>query len=181
MHDERELIGRAKEYDPVAFAQIYECYYQGIYNYVYYRVGDSGLAEDLTADVFIKVMEGIETFTFRGAPFAAWLYRIAGNLIIDYFRCHPPEFDLPLEEGQIAVEGGLSELLERRLTQQQLAQALQGLTEDQRQVIILKFVEGLSNTEVAQVMGKTNGAIKGLQHRALGRLGRILNRQGVSL
>lgn len=181
MQDERELIGRAKEYDPVAFAQIYERYYQSIYNYVYYRVGDSSLAEDLTAEVFLKALEGIETFTFRGVPFSAWLYRIANNLVADHFRHQPQQPDLSLEEELIAAEGEPSEALERGLTQQQLAQALRGLTEEQRQVIILKFVEGLSNTEVAQVLGKTEGAVKGLQHRALARLGRILSRQGFSL
>jgi len=180
VQDERELIGRAKEYDPVAFAQIYERYYQSIYNYVYYRVGDSSLAEDLTAEVFLKALEGIETFTFRGVPFSAWLYRIANNLVADHFRHQPQQPDLSLEEELIAAEGEPSEALERGLTQQQLAQALRGLTEEQRQVIILKFVEGLSNTEVAQVLGKTEGAVKGLQHRALARLGRILSRQGFS-
>ncbi|MFQ6058725.1 MAG: sigma-70 family RNA polymerase sigma factor [Anaerolineae bacterium] len=178
MQDDRELIGRAKEYDPAAFAQIYERYYQGIYNYVYYRVGDPSLAEDLVADVFLKVMEGIESFTFRGVPFSAWLYRIANNLVIDYFRRQPRQPELALEEGQLAVEGGPVEALERSLTQEELARALRGLTEDQRQVIILKFVDGLSNTEVAQILGKTEGAIKSLQHRALASLSRILGEVG---
>jgi RNA polymerase sigma-70 factor (ECF subfamily) len=176
--DERELIGRAKEYDPVAFAQIYERHYQSIYNYVYYRVGDSPLAEDLTADVFVKALESIESFTFRGVPISSWLYRIANNLIIDYFRLHPQPPALPLEEVLIAAGEGPGEVVEKDLTHQQLAQALKCLTDEQREVIILKFVERLSNPQVAEILGKTEGAIKALQHRALGKLGRALSSQG---
>jgi RNA polymerase sigma-70 factor (ECF subfamily) len=176
--EERELIKRAKECDSSAFARLYECYYQDIYNYIYFRVPDVSQAEDLTSEVFIKALESIDSFTFRGFPFSSWLFRIARNLMVDYFRGHPEPVDLPLEEETLPAERGPSDIFERKLTQQRLARALSNLTEDQQQVVILRFVDGLSNMEVAQVLGKSEGAIKSLQYRALGSLNRFLEEAG---
>ncbi len=178
IREERELIRRAKEYDPSAFAEIYERHYKGIYNYLYYRVGDARVAEDLASEVFLKALESIRGFTFRGIRLSSWLYRIAKNVVTDYYRLQPSQADMPLEEGLIAAEGSPGEALEEGLTQGRLQRALQGLTDEQRQVVILKFIEGLSNTEVAQIMGKSEGAIKSLQHRALAALGRLLEGEG---
>lgn len=174
IREERELIKRAKEYDSSAFAEIYERHYEGIYDYLYYRVSDPRLAEDLASEVFLKALESIKDFTFRGVRLSSWLYRIAKNLVIDHYRLQPDQAELPLKEGLIAAEGGPSEALEEEITQKQLRRALGTLTEEQHQVIILKFIDGLSNTEVAQVMDKSEGAIKSLQHRALAALGRTL-------
>lgn len=174
MQDERDLILRAQAYEPAAFTEIYERFYQGIYNYVFYRVTDEPLAEDLAAEVFVKALEAIDTYTFRGVPFSAWLYRIANNLVTDHFRRKPRNNHLPLEETQIAHDQNPNELMERGFTQRELQKALNLLTDEQQQVIILKFVDGLSNLEVAQVLGKTEGAIKSLQHRALASMGRVL-------
>jgi RNA polymerase sigma-70 factor (ECF subfamily) len=174
LQDERDLIQRAQEYDSSAFAEIYERHYQGIYNYIYYRVSDDTLAEDLAAEVFLKAMEAIESFTFRGIPFSAWLYRIANNLVIDHFRRQPRRPHVPLEETQFATNENPGEALERGITRQSLQRALSALTEEQQQVVVLKFVDGLSNSEAARVLGKTEGAIKSLQHRALASLGRLL-------
>ncbi len=172
--EERELIKRAKECDSSAFAKLYEHYYQDIYNYIYYRVPNDALAEDLTSEVFMKVLESIDSFTFRGFPFSSWLFRIAKNLTIDYYRSHPEPVELPLEEGALPVGEGPSDVFEKELTQQQLAQALSSLTEDQQQVIILKFVDRLSNADAAQILDKSEGAIKSLQYRALNSLNRHL-------
>jgi len=172
--EERELIKRAKECDSSAFARLYEYYYQDIYNYIYFRIPDASLAEDLTSEVFIKVLESIDSFTFRGFPFSSWLYRIARNMMVDYFRSHQEPVDLPLEEGVLPAERDTSDVFDRELTQQRLAQALSNLTEDQQQVVILRFVDGLSNTDMAQVLGKSEGAIKSLQYRALSSLSRFL-------
>ena len=179
MHEEHDLIRRAQEYDPAAFGAIYERYYNGVYKYIYYRVGDQGLAEDLTMEVFVKALEAIEGFTFRGVPFSAWLYRIASNLVIDHFRRQPGQPALSLEEKLVATsEHPAMVALESEFTHQALRRALAELTDDQQQVILLKFVDGLSNHEVAQALGKTEGAIKSLQHRALASLGRVLGEQG---
>jgi len=175
VREERELIRRAKGYDSSAFAEIYERHYQGIYNYLYYRVSDARVAEDLASEVFLKALESIRSFSFRGIRLSSWLYRIAKNAVTDYYRLQPSQADVPLKEGLIAAEGGPGEALEEGIAQKRLRRALRGLTEEQRQVIILKFIDGLDNTEVAQAMGKSEGAIKSLQHRALAALGRILS------
>lgn len=175
MQDERELIRRAKEYDPNAFAEIYERYYQRIYNYVYYRVSDGVTAEDLCSEVFIKALEAIESFTFRGVPFSAWLYRIASNLVIDHYRRQPDNPELPLDESRpLVADDNPGGSLERHFNHQELRQALKDLTRDQQQVIVLKFVDGLTNGEVAHILGKSEGAVKSLQHRALASLGRLM-------
>jgi RNA polymerase sigma-70 factor (ECF subfamily) len=171
--DELDLIARAQAYDPEAFSEIYDAYYGGIYKYIYYRVGDQVLAEDLAAEVFVRAMDSIDTYNFRGVPFSAWLYRIANNLVVDHFRRQPSQPVLPLEEKMI----GDADALEMAFTQQALRKALSELTEEQKQVIILKFIDGLTNYEVAEVLGKTEGAVKSLQHRALATLGRLMAEQ----
>ncbi|MCE7939736.1 RNA polymerase subunit sigma-24 [bacterium] len=178
VHDEHELIRRAQEYDPAAFGEIYERYYIGVYKYVYYRIGDQTAAEDMTMEVFLKAMEAIDGFTFRGIPFSAWLYRIASNLVVDFFRRQPVQPSLSLEEKLVANTEHPLHSLDVQFSHQALREALADLTDEQQQVIILKFVDGLSNIEVAQVLGKTEGAVKSLQHRALAALGRVLGEQG---
>jgi RNA polymerase sigma-70 factor, ECF subfamily len=178
---EHELIRRAQDYDPEAFGEIYERYYNGVYKYIYYRVGEQGLAEDLTMEVFVKTMEAIDGFAFRGVPFSAWLYRIASNLVIDHFRRQPVQPAMSLEERLVAEVDHSKQALESEFTHQALRRALAELTEDQQQVVVLKFVDGLSNQEVAQVLGKSEGAIKSLQHRALASLGRVLGDEGEAL
>jgi RNA polymerase sigma-70 factor (ECF subfamily) len=178
VQEEHDLICKAQEYDPVAFGRIYERYYNGVYKYIYYRVGDQSLSEDLTMEVFLKAMEAIDTFTFRGVPFSAWLYRIASNLVVDHFRRQPAQSTLSLEEKMLLGVDVPVQQLDSQFTHEVLRQALAELTEDQQQVIILKFVDGLSNVEVAQILGKTEGAVKSLQHRALASLGRVLGESG---
>ena len=177
---EHELVRRAQGFDPAAFGEIYERYYNGVYKYIYYRVGEQVLAEDLTMEVFVKAMEAIDGFTFRGVPFSAWLYRRASNLVIDHFR-RQPTVAVSLEERLVATADVSKHHIETEFTHQALRRALAELTDEQQQVIILKFVDGLSNCEVAQVLGKTEGAIKSLQHRALSSLGRVLGEHGEAL
>ena len=173
--EQLELIRRAKECDPSAFATIYDHYYLDIYNYIYHRVANVQLAEDLVSEVFLKVLESIDSFTFRGIPLSAWLFRLARNLLIDYFRTSPrPGVEVPLEEEVVLTEGGPDAALERKVTRKQLLGALSNLTEDQKEVVVLKFMEGFSNTDVAKIVGRSEGAVKSLQHRALSTLSRIL-------
>jgi RNA polymerase sigma-70 factor (ECF subfamily) len=178
VQEEHDLIRRAQELDPEAFGAVYERYYSGVYKYIYYRVGDQTLAEDLTMEVFVKAIEAIDTYAFRGVPFSAWLYRIGSNLVIDHFRRLPSQPSLSLEEKLVAAGEHSGERLESEFTHEELRRALAELTDDQQQVIILKFVDGLSNHEVAHILGKTEGAVKSLQHRALASLGRVLGERG---
>lgn len=178
MQEEHDLIRRAQDYDPIAFGEIYERYYSGVYKYIYYRVGEQSLAEDVTMEVFAKAMESIDGFAFRGVPFSAWLYRIASNLVVDHFRRQPNQPAISLEEKLVSAVEHPALQLDEEFSHFVLRAALSELTDDQQQVIILKFVDGLSNLEVAQILGKTEGAVKSLQHRALAALGRVLGERG---
>ena len=178
MHDDEfSLIERAKRYDQKAISELYKRHAQSIYRYIYYRVGDVNVAEDLTADTFLKALEGLEGFTYRGIPFSAWLYRIAHARIMDHFRQQARREFLPLDERLIATGKGPQATVEAWLDHEELQSAIAQLTTDQQQVIILKFVEGLSNAEVARILGKSEGAVKSLQHRALSSLQRIMRRK----
>jgi RNA polymerase sigma-70 factor, ECF subfamily len=174
--DEIDLILRAKTYDPDALGTIYERYYQGIYRYVYYRVSDSSLAEDLTGDIFLKMLHGIQSYSIQGVPFSAWLYRIARNRVIDHMRRQPEKADLQLEEARVESIASSDTDLENALQREELLRAVQVLTADQRQVIILKFIDDLDNATIAKVLGKTEGAVKSLQHRALDTLRQFIDR-----
>lgn len=174
--DEVQLIQRAKTYDPDALGTLYERYYQGIYRYVYYRVGDSALAEDLTGDIFVKMLHGIESYSIQGVPFSAWLYRIARNRIIDHLRRRPTKTDVSLEEARVDAIASSDKDLDQALQRDELLKAVQVLTNEQRQVIILKFIDDLDNATIARVLGKTEGAIKSLQHRALDTLRQVMRR-----
>jgi RNA polymerase sigma-70 factor (ECF subfamily) len=176
-NDESSLIELAKRYDQKAISKLYKRHVQSIYRYIYYRVGDVNVAEDLTAEVFLKALEGLEGFTYRGIPFSAWLYRIAHARAMDYFRRQAKRELLPLDERLAATGKGLQATVEARLDHEELQSAIAQLTTDQQQVIILKFVEELSNAEVARILGKSEGAVKSLQHRALNSLQRIMRRE----
>lgn len=176
--EETALIERARQADPDAWGTLYERHAQAIYSYLYYRLRDRELAEDLTADVFTRALTAIERYSDRGLPFGAWLHRIAHNLMIDATRrrARQPE---PLDEDwPLAADEAESPQawLEMQLTHDALGAALTELTEAQQQVIILRFVQEKSLAEVAQVLGKTQGAIESLQHRALAALLRVLQR-----
>jgi len=171
MHEESDsaLIARAKK-DPEAFGLLYERHVGKIYNYIYYRVGDALLAEDLTASVFLNVLEAIQSNRSWRTSFSGWLYRIAHNVVVDHFRRRGKLRELPLDERLVSMEEDPYKSAELSLEVECLKRAIRGLTSDQAEVIILKFIEDLTNAEVAQIMGKTEGAIKSLQYRALASL-----------
>jgi RNA polymerase sigma-70 factor (ECF subfamily) len=178
MQDESTLVTLAKQGEAAAFEQIYDQHRQLIFNYIFFRVGDSELAEDLTSDVFVRMVDKIDTYTQNGRPFAAWLYTIARNLVIDHHRRDNQLTWVPLDERLIeAKENNPAKAADRSLLQDCLIKALQHLTEEQRQVILLKFVERRSNAEVGSLLGKTEGSIKSLQHRALVALKRVLDKE----
>jgi RNA polymerase sigma-70 factor (ECF subfamily) len=177
VRDDRLLLERAREYDPEALVEIYDGYSEKIYHYIYRYLGEARLAEDLTAQIFLKLLEAIKASKGPRTHLSAWLYRVAHNLVVDHFRRRPREESLPLEEELVAAPEDVTVVVEKKLAQQQLRAAISHLTVDQQQVIVLKFVEGLSNAEVGQVLGKTEGAVKSLQHRALAALQRIMERE----
>lgn len=163
-----ELVALAKE-DKAAFGELYERYLQKIYSYVYYRTGNVHDAEDLTAKVFIRALSHISSYVEKGVPFQAWLYRIAHNLVANWHRDQGRRKIIALDD--YVVHSLKSEapdrLNEEREEQSQLLEAVRRLPEDRQQLILLKFVERMSNAEIGAIMGRTEGAIKSLYHRTL--------------
>ncbi len=177
--DEGRLIQRARRGDAEAFACLYRDTVQAIFRYITLRVNDAQLAEDLTGDVYIRALKGISTYQERGRPFIAWLYRIAHARVVDYYRQsgrRPVDSDLDAEP--IPVSADLDQALLRRQAAQTLREAISKLTDEQQQVVILRFIEGQSLETTAQIMGKNANAIKALQHRALRSLAGRLSRAG---
>jgi RNA polymerase sigma-70 factor, ECF subfamily len=164
----RRLVARAKEGDRAALEQLYLIHFDRIYGYLQLSVGNRHDAEDLTNQTFIKMLESIDRFVWRQAPFSAWLFRIAHNLAMDHFRSgrrwqyeeEPPEHSASLEPS--AEDEALA-----MIGRESMLGMIGSLSEDQQQVLTLKFVFNFSNGEVATILGKTEGAIKSLQHRAL--------------
>jgi RNA polymerase sigma-70 factor (ECF subfamily) len=176
-NDESALLSRAREYDQTAIAEIYDRYSLRIYHYINHRVGNAGLAEDLTATVFMHMLEAIRSSRAWQKSFSGWLYRIAHNLVVDYYRAGHVDRNVPLDDQPISSDENLTDVAERSLIQQRLREAIGQLTEEQSLVITLKFVEGLSNAEAAKLLGKTEGAIKSLQFRALAALRRLIDEE----
>ncbi len=163
---EKQLAERAAKRDQEAFGKLYDLYVDKIYKYIYYKSGRTDEAEDLTAQVFLKAWEAIDHYRWEGYPFSTWLYRIAHNMMIDYYRTHRETF--PLDTAR-AKESNIDpfQSAERSLTSDQIRAALKHLTHDQQRVIVLRFLEGYSTGEVAAMMDKDPDAIRALQHRAL--------------
>jgi len=173
--DEAGLVARAIKRDSDAFGQLYECCLDRIYRYVYYRVNSVTEAEDLTEQVFLKAWEAIDRYEQRGVPFLAWLYRLAHNLVVDHYRGQRQT--VPLEDVRETEE--LSEDIEAsvhaQLDAEEVREALQRLSPEHQQLITLRFVEGMSHAEVAQIVGKSEGATRVVQYRALQALARTLD------
>lgn len=182
------LLKRARAYEEQAIAELYDHYAPRIYSYLYRRVHDAQLAEDLTSDVFVRVLQALQSEQFWHTSFRAWLYRIAHNQVIDYYRQQTRQQEqipeLPLEEHleTTATDNFLADPAadvdaqhDARVVAYSLEVALSRLTPDQQQVLVLRFGEQMKTQEVAEVMQKTNGAIEALQHRALAALRRMLD------
>jgi len=163
-----------KALDGERLAAIYDEYYQPIYRYVYRQVGEVETARDLTSEVFHRLLRAAQNGDSPNRNSKAWLYRTAHNIVVDHYRRQQHRRHLPLEDELISAEDDPAATAERHLSAAQVRSALQHLTPDQRQVIILKFLEGLSNQEVAVVLDKPVGAVKSLQHRGLAALQRQL-------
>src|SRR5437879_827895 len=175
----RALVDQAQRGDRGALEELYLIHFDRIYSYLHVSVGNRHDAEDLTTQVFVKMLESIRKFRWRSAPFSAWLFRIAHNLAMDHFRANKrwqPEEEVPEPdpgEGSAAEEEALESI-----GRQSMLELIQNLSHEQQQVLTLKFVFNFSNGEAATILDKTEGAIKSLQHRALASLQRQLERPG---
>ena len=164
------LLKRARRLEASAWSEIYDQFYPRVYAMLLTRVHDSMLAEDLAADVFVNAMRAIHTYEDRGIGLAAWLFRIAQNRLTDHYR----RTRIPMDELTEMASADEAQMLPIDLDVQQ---ALERLNPEQRQIIHLRFIEGLTSQQVGQVMGKTEAAIKIAQHRALKRLKQMLNKR----
>ena len=160
------------------FIQAYEKYRSSIFNYIFYRVGDSDLADDLTSDVFVRMVDKYDLSARNNRSIAPWLYAIARNLVVDHHRRAGRIGWQPLSDQTSAgEESNPASRTETQTLQECLIKALDYLTEEQRQVILLKFIERRTNQEVGKMLGKPEGAVKSLQHRALVGLRRALEKE----
>jgi len=173
---EEALLKRAKALEQGALAEIYERHIDSIYRYIYVRVRNEADAEDLTGQVFLKMIDALPGYRLQGVPFSTWLYRIAHNLVVDRYR---RSGRTPLELSEHVPDAGPFSAPEVRLQtsedRRQLADALGRLTDDQRQLIVLRFIENVEVAQIAKIMNKTRGAIHAMQHRALASLQRVLS------
>lgn len=176
---EAALVDAARKLDDAAWATIYERHSREVYAYIYFRLGDQHVAEDLAADVFVRAIAGIKNYAWRGTPLLAWLYRIAHNVTVDYRKSSARRAQHTTDFEAEAVEDG-RDALGARDERSDMMRAIRRLTDDQQQVIILRFYGGLSNAEVARVVGKPEGAVKALQARGLRSLRRALDEKELS-
>lgn len=165
--------------DSDAFGELYDLFVERVYRYLYFRTGSHPEAEDLTEQVFLKAWEAIGRYRWQGRPFLAWLYRLAHNAHIDHVRSQKPTTSLNNDDHPVELPSSAAAVeLSRALDADLLARALGELTPDQQQVIVMKFLEGLDNEQIAQNLAKREGAIRALQMRALMSLRRVLEHQG---
>ncbi|HEB64607.1 MAG TPA: sigma-70 family RNA polymerase sigma factor [Chloroflexi bacterium] len=179
LSDETALIRRAQQGDRAALAALHDQYYRAIYTYFATRLDVPQVAEDLTSEVFVRMVQKISKFRQTGRPLLAWLYTIARNLLTDYHReSRQNNAPLSLEEHLVAGTDNPARSAENSMAVDCLRKALEYITEEQRLVVVGKFLEGRPTREVARLLGKTEGAVKALQHRALAALRRAIEQEG---
>ncbi len=168
MEEVRRLVERAQQGDRDALEELYLIHFDRIYSYLHMIVGNRHDAEDLTTQTFLKMLESIKRFRWQSAPFSAWLFRIAHNLAMDHFRARrrwQPEEEVPEPPGEEEPSAEMQAM--QSLGRQSMLDLIENLSPEQQQVLTLKFVFNFPNGDVATILGKTEGAVKSLQHRAL--------------
>ena len=172
-----DLVRRAQQGHSEAFAGLYEAYYDKIYRYVMFKTGDTLEAEDLTEEVFLRMLESIGSFKWQGYPFTSWLFRIAHNLVIDYYRKAGRQKKTSLDDAMRVVgtdNVDVDRKLDVELSIKEVKEAMGGLTRLQQEVLSLRFAGRLSVAETAEAMGKKENAVKALQHAAIKKLRTLL-------
>jgi RNA polymerase sigma-70 factor (ECF subfamily) len=175
--NEHTLLDRAKQYDPEALAELYDRYAPKMYAYIYRRINDAALAEDLTSELFLRMLRAIQSERTWRKSFRAWLYRIAHNLVVDVYRRQPPPAISLEDAAYLSTEDDPLEQVQETMDCSRLQAVLGRLTPDQQQVLALRFGEGLTARETARIVRKTTGAVEGLQRRALAAIRRMLPAQ----
>lgn len=173
MPDEANLLERVRQCDMAALSQVYDDYYDRIYRYVYGYLGRASASEDLTANVFFRLLRSVREGKSPRSNLSAWLYRVAHNLVVDSFRRGPPE-TLELAEWVESDEPDPAHTAHQHMQLHRVRVALRQLTESQQQVIVLKFFQGMDSREVARILSKSEGAVDALQHRGVRALRKAL-------
>ncbi len=176
--DEKHLVEQAKSGDAEAFGQLYDACIDRVYRFIFFRVSDEPTAEDLTSQVFLKAWQNLGRYQPKG-PFLAWLYAIARNTVIDHYRTHKQTVSLDEAAPIAAKDDKLDDLIELKFEVNSLQESLQYLTEEQQEVITLKFIAEYDTDQIARKMGKSEGAIRALQMRALQALAKVLNKAAI--
>ena len=175
--DERTLVERAIARDQEAFGALYDRHVVRVYRHLYYLVGNAAEAEDLTAQAFLQAWEAIHRYQIRGAPFVSWLLRIAHNVGVSYLRSRRDGAELPEALVDRSHHGNPEEALQRQAEVERVREAIMRLRAEQRQVILLRFIEDLEYREVAEIVGKSVAAVRVIQHRALNALRKQVRRE----
>jgi len=175
VQNEESLVRRAQQRDQEAFAQLYEENFDKIYRYIVLRIGNKTEAEDMTQQVFLNALKSISSFKWKGIPFSAWLFRIARNQVVDYLRKKTKQASAPLDESLASSDSTPELVAEQKLDIDQLLSVTKRLTVAQREVISLRFTSELPIAQVAKIIGKSQGAVKALQHSAIVALRKALS------
>lgn len=178
--DEHDLIQRAQQGDKAAVSALYSAYVQAVYRYVRYRVDADATAEDITSEVFLRMVRELPRFRYTGAPLSAWLYRIARNCITDHYRKHDRAPHETISDDVPHNAADPLDAMTRAEEHAQLQRALHTLPPDYQNVLILRFINNVSHAEIASILGKTEAAARVLQHRALKALGAAFESGGQS-
>ncbi len=171
-----DLVHAAQDGDRSAFAELYDRYVDVVFRYVLFRVGDRELAEDVTSETFLRALRRIESVSYQGRDVGAWFVTIARNLVLDHVKSS--RFRLEVATAEVddtrRVESGPEQQVLSKVTRSALLDCVGQLGDDQRECIVLRFLQGLSVAETAKVMARNEGAVKALQHRAVRRLAQLL-------
>ncbi len=169
--EERQLIARARRGDAEAYGALYDRYVDALYRFIALKVRGREAAEDLTHEVFLVGWQKLPSYREYGLKFSSWLYRIARNKVIDYYRRERSTEALEnVPETRLVAAGGPADEVERGMMMAEVRSSLTRLNDDQRDVVIMRFIEGLTHEEIAEILGKTQGAVRLIQHRALDNL-----------
>jgi len=176
LDNEPKLIRDAQKGKGECFGQLYDHYLPAIYRYVFMKVSNKHEAEDLTHEVFMSAWQNLERYKFKGFPFSSWLYNIAHNRVIDFYRTKKSHADIEeVDEGFIKVVYALDKIIDTSLEIEKVHAALQEMTDEQQDVILMRFMEDMSHRDIAAAMNKTEGAVRLIQHRAMQNLRNMLS------
>jgi len=176
LSDIDSLVDRATNGDSNAFGRLYDMHVDRVYKHIYYRVGNITDAEDLTQEVFIRAWQAIKRYKKTARPFIAWLIRISHNLVVDFYRSNKDRTYLDFDVIASGSDSNPEHIAEVQFDRREIRRAILELPGDQQQVVMMRFIEGFSYAEIASSIGKSEGAVRVIQHRALTRLRKILDK-----